>query len=265
MPANELELANVYPAQALPAAGVNPLFPKKETLMKRRNVFPRIHKALRKMLFETGIALQQTNFNQVDEVQDALEKVRMVSHAFHNHAHKEDHFIFPLIAGNDPALVERFEAEHVEDEQLSERLTLLADAIEGETDIEARVALGNDLLTAFHAFTAFNLNHMNREEQEFNSVLWQHVSDEEIAAAEARLVASIDPAEMAALAPWMISACSTADLREWLEEVQAVAPVFVYQGLCGQVAANLPAARWQKLSAALDESRWHPAAEAVLT
>lgn len=89
--------------------------------MLRFNSFNMIHKALRAMLYDTALTLQQTDFTDAMEAETALSKVEDVIHQFEQHAHHEDTFMLPAIEKFAPQVVEDFEKEHVEDLELGNR------------------------------------------------------------------------------------------------------------------------------------------------
>src|SRR4029079_3356154 len=90
--------------------------------MQRYNSFNIIHKGLRAALYQTALQLQQTDFTESDQIADAINKVREVVLLFEGHAHKEDHFVLPLINEYEPSVVATFNAEHQKDEQLGVEL-----------------------------------------------------------------------------------------------------------------------------------------------
>ena len=74
--------------------------------MTRFNIFNQIHKALRAMLYDTSLNLQQTYFADADEAGAAVEKVNQVIDIFEEHAASEDHFVFPAIDKYEPSLAD---------------------------------------------------------------------------------------------------------------------------------------------------------------
>ena len=56
----------------------------------RYNTFYQVHKALRAMLYETAIQLQQTDFNNEDQAVSLLNNIASVIDLFDKHAYNED-------------------------------------------------------------------------------------------------------------------------------------------------------------------------------
>ena len=80
----------------------------------RFNIFNQVHKALRALLYDTALTLQQTHFSNADEAEAAIAKVKAVLDVFDQHAEHEDNFVLPAIQQYEPSMVDAFEQEHVE-------------------------------------------------------------------------------------------------------------------------------------------------------
>src|SRR5687768_4428882 len=176
----------------------------KLNVMSRFNIFNQIHKALRAMLYDTSLALQQTYFADAEEAETALEKVRIVVDVFDNHAAHEDHFVLPAIQQYEPSLVDVFEVEHKKDYALSERLRGLLTVYDHAIKTEVKIETGQAINKAFIEFMIFNLEHMAKEETVLNKILWRYYSDAEIMAINQRIIASISPEEIAVISAWMM-------------------------------------------------------------
>ena len=211
--------------------------------MPRYNGFSLIHKALRAMLYDTALCIQQTYFANTDEAEIALEKTETVLHTFEQHAHYEDAFVNPALEIYEPALAERFENEHVEDLLLSNRLKNLVNVYRSLNFSAERVEAGSAISKTWVEFMVFNLQHMAKEESILNQALWKHYSDEEIIALNERLVKSIPPHEMHTNALWMIRSGNDNDLITWIKGIKKSAPQFVFQSLITIVKNELPAYR----------------------
>ena len=219
----------------------------------RYNIFNQIHKALRALLCDTLVTIQQTNFENPAEVAVALEKISQVLAIFENHAWHEDHGILPVIEQYDPALVASFETEHVKDHELGENLSALVRSVETETEVIARIQKGQQLLYAFVAFVSFNFDHMNREESQLNQQLWRYLSDEEILRINHSIVSSIPPEESQFASFWMIKAMNNGEITRWLKEVQKNAPAPVFQMLYTIAEKELPDLRFRTIAEELTE------------
>ena len=208
--------------------------------MQRYNSFNMIHKALRAMMYDTALTLQQTDFADVEEAEAALSKVETVINEFEHHAHHEDTFVLPAIEAFEPQLVEAFEKEHVTDLEIGNRLITLLNIYRSlETD-EERINCGSCISKSFRDFMVFNIEHMAKEEIEINGVLWANYTDEQLLELNARLTASIPPEQKKAAAKWMLRSVNKAEAIAWLQAVKQTSPSFVFDALITMAETELP-------------------------
>jgi quinol monooxygenase YgiN len=221
--------------------------------MSRFNIFNAIHKALRAMLYDTSLTLQQTYFGDAEEAETALEKVRIAVDVFDEHAAHEDHFVLPAIQQYEPSLVDAFEQEHEKDHALSERLRGLLAVYRHAIKTEVKIETGQAINQAFIDFMIFNLEHMAKEETMLNKVLWRYYSDAEILAINQRIVASIPPQEIAIASAWMMRGMSNMEISGWLKGVEENAPEPVFTQLFSIAEKELPNDRFRKVLENLTE------------
>jgi hypothetical protein len=211
--------------------------------LPRFNVFNLIHKALRTLLFDTVMQLQQADLAIEQQSDAALRQTELLLELFDSHAWHEDNFILAAAAVHAPALIADFESEHETDLALSDQLRNKIAAYHNSAD---KYAAGNELYFALNDFVAFNLKHMNKEEQLLNQVLWQHYTDAEILDMERNIQRSVPPEKMNSYFEWMIKGINDTELLQWLHGVKAEAPEFVFAGLLQACAQHLPQERWYK-------------------
>lgn len=209
--------------------------------MQRHNSFNLIHKALRAMLYNTSLTLQQTFFADENEAEAALLKVEAVIGQFEQHAHHEDTFILPAIEAFEPALVDELGKEHVKDIELGNKLKTLLNIFRAVESDEEKVNCSSCINKAFRDFMIFNLEHMAKEESEINRALWKQYTDGELLALNAKLVASIPAEEKMIASRWMLRAINKAEAIEWLKAVKQTAPAIVFQALFDMAETELPA------------------------
>ncbi|TSJ42622.1 hypothetical protein FO440_00065 [Mucilaginibacter corticis] len=210
----------------------------------RFNVFNQIHKALRALMFNTVMQIQQTDMNDTNASAPVLIQTALLLEIFDAHAYYEDNFILAAAEKHDPALVAEFESEHVTDLQLTEKLREQLSAYEIADD---KRAAGNGIYYALNDFVAFNLHHMNKEESLLNQMLWANYTDEEIVAMEHAITAHIPAEKMPVYFEWMIKGINDPELAAWLKAVQFGAPDFVFNGLFEACGVFLSAPRFDVL------------------
>lgn len=221
--------------------------------MSRYNIFNQIHKALRAMLYDTSLSLQQTCFADANEAEAALEKVRVVVDVFDAHAEHEDRFILPAIQQYEPSLVDAFEQEHEKDHALSESLRGLLIVYRHAIKAGVKIETGQAINRAFTGFMIFNLEHMAKEETVLNKILWRYYTDAHLGALNQQIVAAIPPAEMEMTSAWMMHGMSNTEICDWLKAVEKNAPQPVFNQLFSIAERELPADRFRRVQESLSE------------
>lgn len=218
---------------------------------KRFNIFNHVHKALRSMLFDTADRLQQTDFDHREEATEMLYDLEKILYYFDKHAEHEDTFILPAVARYNKPLVETFEEEHVADHALAESLRQAMAVWELTDDASEMIDLGRRVTLTFNDFIAFNLTHMNKEEEELNPVLWAWYTDQELLQIRQMLVATIPPADLYDQSRWMVAAASHQELVEWFSSLKRKDQQTLYDIHLRIAEEVLPAKRWHALRHAL--------------
>ncbi|GAB3949911.1 hypothetical protein GCM10028805_27040 [Spirosoma harenae] len=218
---------------------------------QRYNVFNQIHKGLRGMLYDSAIRLQQTDFSQ-PEASTVVDQLKQVLLFFDDHAEHEDRFILPHIRKHNAQLIDELEKDHEIDHRLTQTLF---DYIQEWTDTLSapqREAIGQRISFAFSEFIAFNLYHMNKEENVLIYLLWKHYTDDEIRAMEHEIITSIPPQTLMAESRWMMRSINNKEVIGWLSGVKQGAPAEVFGHFLKMAEEELPAERLTKVQAALE-------------
>jgi hemerythrin-like domain-containing protein len=222
--------------------------------MQRYNSFNIIHKGLRAALYQTALQLQQTDFTESDQIEDAINKVREVVLLFEGHAHKEDHFVLPLINEYEPSVVATFNAEHQKDEQLGVELEGAVKKLSQSSTSQEMIVAGGELTTSFVRFMVFNLEHMAKEEDIINQILWRYYSDDEIKAVVAQISQSTPPWMHDFYAKWMLRGISNGEVISWMKMIEKAQPPVVFQTLVQKAEQELPRKRFQKIRQSLKQT-----------
>jgi hemerythrin-like domain-containing protein len=217
----------------------------------RVNIFNQIHKGLRALLYETSILLQQTDFSNEEELQTAVKRVTLVADMFDDHAHHEDNFILPAINEYEPSMVDAFEQEHELDTKLTRALKDSLYALQMASPL-VRPNMANELSKTFVQFMVFNLEHMAKEENILNKILWRYYSDEEILDIQRKIVANLSPWSASVSSRWMIRGLNNPEIVRWLRSVEESAPETVFQNLFATAEKELPEHRFRRVQEALE-------------
>jgi hypothetical protein len=199
-----------------------------------------IHKALRAMMYDTALTLQQTDFADVKEAEAAVAKVENIVHEFEHHAYHEDTFMLPAIEAYEPELVEQFEKEHVADIEIGNRLQTLLHIYRSLETSEERINCGSCINKSFRDFMVFNIEHMSKEEIEINRVLWANYTDQELIELNGRLTASIPADQKMKTAKWMLRSINKTEAIKWMQAVKETSPSFVFDSLIEMASVELP-------------------------
>jgi hypothetical protein len=160
--------------------------------------------------------------------------------------------VFPLVMKHDAALAAEFEKDHEVDHKLTEELRDSISTFEQAASSEDKIRLGQKIFYAFNEFIAFNLYHMNKEENVLLYALWSNYSDAELMDMSHRIVASIAPDVMKIEAEWMLRSMSNDEIVVWMKGVQMGATEEMYLQLVGAAQHILPQERWLAVHAALE-------------
>jgi len=221
--------------------------------MQRYNIFYQVHKGLREMLYQTASRLQQTDFTTAGETETITEQMSTVLDLFDKHAATEDHFILPAIETYEPSVSSLFAEEHVQDHALSDKLRSVLKGLQVAENDKDKNTWGTVLRPVFIDFVVFNLNHMAKEEDLLNKLLWRYYSDEELQAITGKILAYQPPQTLQLFSSWMLRGLSNNEIKDWLKEVKHTAPDFIFNGLIGEAERVLPESRWNLIRETITE------------
>ena len=214
----------------------------------RYDIFNIIHKGLRASLYHTALQLQQTDFTSTVESEDAINRVKEIVMLFDGHAHKEDQYILPALAYYEPSVVVAFEDEHAEDIRLGKELNNSIETLENSQSLLEKIIAGKELTKAFVGFMVFNLEHMAKEEDILNKLLWRYYSDDEIKEIGSRISSSVEPWIQDFYATWILRGLNQNETISWIKAIKKVMPAIVYQTLLQKAEKELPPQKFRVLS-----------------
>lgn len=221
--------------------------------MKRYNIFSQVHKGLRALLYETIIKLQQTDFADTEEADEAVQQIQIMLSLFDEHAHTEDRFILSALEAYEPSVTDLFAQEHVIDLDLGKKLNGLLQAFSLSISPDAKHELGAAISQSVFEFALFNLNHMNKEENVLNKLLWRYFDDTHLHSITANILQHVPADKMPLYNKWMMRGLSNTEIIGWLKQVKNNAPDFVFESFLVLAMAELADSRWQKIQEQLTE------------
>ncbi|HEV7331389.1 MAG TPA: hypothetical protein VGN63_10150 [Flavisolibacter sp.] len=215
--------------------------------MNRYNLFHRIHKGLRALLYDTSILLQRTDFTIQEEARVAISRLQFVISLFEKYQDSEDQYVLPAITAYEPGIAVGFEQEHEETYLVVKKLeALLKDFASTSLPLE-QVSIGNEMVALFEEFTLSAILQIGREEQLVNKMLWRYYSDSELQKIALKIIRETETSTVSPYSKWMIRGLNNNEIVHWLKEVRHSADEDEYQTLLKTAAAELHPQRWNLL------------------
>jgi len=216
----------------------------------RVDMYGGIHKALRAMMADTLLAMGRMDCDDALELAQVTERVLTLLESCEAHLRHENEFVHTAIEARAPGASERIAHEHEEHEKQIASLAA-AVAVLRRSEPGQRAARSLNLYRDLSLFIAENFQHMHVEETAHNAVLWARYTDAELLEIHQRLVASIPPAEMMAIARWMVPFMNPAERAGVLAGVRETAPAPAFQAILDTVRPHLTESEWAKLARSL--------------
>ena len=212
--------------------------------MNRYNLFHKIHKGLRALLYDTSMLLQRTDFTMEEEAGEAISRVQFAVSLFDQYKQSEDLYMLPVMMDYEPGLADAFEQEHEGAYLLGKKLEKLAATFAATTLPLEKITHSTELLSLFEEFTLFNILHMAREEQVVNKVLWRYYTDAELQKIAWKIINAAESPFVMPYNKWMFQGLNNNEIVRWLKEVKQTAREMEFQSLLKSAEAELHPHRW---------------------
>lgn len=214
---------------------------------QRFDIYQPIHKALRNFMGDTLSRLGRVDVTDAEDLAGALSQVESLLDFCAKHVQHENDFIHTAIRARQPAGASRTSEDHVEHLHSIDALHKETRAVYAASDAQRHV-LALRLYRHLALFVAENLQHMHIEETANTAALWEHYTDEELMDLEARLVATISPADTMLTMRWMVPGITPQQRAALLGGMKAGAPAEVFEAVLNAVRPHLSAHDWSKLT-----------------
>lgn len=215
--------------------------------MNRYNLFHKIHKGLRALLYDTGMLLQRTDFTMESEAQEAIARVQFVVSLFEQFQQAEDAVVLPAMIGYEMSVTESFEQEHEEGYLLGRKLErLVSDFTIVSLPLE-KVAVSTELVATFEEYTLIHILHMAREEQVVNRILWRYYTDTELQKIAWKIINDADAPLSTPYNKWILQGLNNNEIVRWLKEAKHTAKEPEFESLLKTAEAELHPHRWSLL------------------
>jgi len=214
--------------------------------VSREEIYSKIHKALRKSLFELGFNAGRTDFSNPEEVKVLHEELKTMIWKLHSHAEVEEKFLLPVLEAKLPGCtVEDFDAHKAIDRELDrlERTIALFAEGKGMEQEDATYQWYLDLCQ----FISVYLGHMTVEEEHTARLVQKLLTSKEYEAVNSSIIGSFPPEELAKTLQLMIPSMYHSERVKFLGGIQENAPKPAFEGLLKVIQPVLDSNDYQKL------------------
>ena len=212
--------------------------------MARADLFTLPHKAVRSIIYELGKILQTTNFDDRNETESTLPRLKHDLDMLHQHAVHENLFVFPSVQANEPKMIEMLTREHEEIERKMGAVLKTTDELNRVESREQRIEKGNALYQEANDLFAFYLAHNNNEEATVLPATQKYHTDEALRAIRATIMKSMSPEQSTDWLSWIFSSGNNSEATNLLVGLKEGAPPPMFENMA-RIAQN-----------ALGEDRW---------
>lgn len=218
----------------------------------RSDIFGRVHKGLRKALFDLAIIAGRTDYTNDGDMARLKAQAAETIYFLRRHGHVEDTFQLPLVVGKSSDLPKRISHDH---EIVEERIAALEaslarlDAIASAAE---RAEAGEAFYFQVNSFIASYLLHMELEETEVAPLFFQHCSDQELREMLASIVANNSPSDSMLMLRYTIPSIDRAERASFLGMIKQTAPPQAFENVMKLVETLLSEEDWQSLCQALE-------------
>jgi hypothetical protein len=99
----------------------------------------------------------------------------------------------------------------------------------------------------------FNLEHMAKEEDVLNKILWRYYTDAELMAITGQIISEVPTDYVGKYNRWMMRGLNNAEITRWLKSVERNAPEYVFRSLFTTAERELPERRFRLVLEGLTE------------
>lgn len=216
----------------------------------RSDIYARVHKGLRKALFDLAYESGRADLSVATEWDALKSRAAEVFHFLDRHGAVEDNFQLPLLEAKIPGVSRQDSEEH---EEVHRRIHELEEQIAAIDHMapEDRTAEQDNLYLAINRFVGDYLTHMNREEVKMAPLFMEHCAEEELGGMLKSIIASNAPNDVMMMLRYTIPSIDPVERAGFLGGIRAAAPPPAFQAMMGVVRGVLAENEWERLQADL--------------
>ncbi len=218
--------------------------------IEQTDIYARIHKGLRKALFEFSETAGKTDFENPAEIQSLARMGHQVFDFLELHAKIEEEFQLPLLDARDPALARQDHNEHL----LLERIINCLKAEMSQLSLPGDPPdKGYRFYLQLNEFIGQYLLHMHHEELVTAGYFMEHCTSEEMLEVIGRINAYTSPREKILAMQYFMPAMSLPERVHFLKGVRRSSQQ-AYEHILHQTASLLDQEAFRQLKSAMEST-----------
>lgn len=216
------------------------------------DIYARIHKGLRKALFELAYNAGRTDYANPEEWAGLKAQAEFAFYFLTRHGEIEDTFQLPVLEASLPGSTQADMDEHVVIHGQLHDIEMEIARIDGLTSDAERRQAGEQLYLQINAFIAAYLPHMHREESKMAPLFLEHCDQQDLQKMLGSIIANTPPADVMKMLSLTIPANDPVERALFLGEIKQNAPPPAFEAMMGVVRNTLSESEWTRLQADLN-------------
>jgi len=221
--------------------------------MKRFSVFTQLYNALRVLLHDSAILLQQSDFTDEDEAAMVLFRMKSVIDFCESHMEIENKFIYPFFADNHLALPDNHQENREACIALVHRLRQLINNCENCITGNEKNNFPEEFIRHFTRLLLINLQFSEQKETILNRELSIKYTPDELVSVRNNFISSVPLDKRDFFYKCLFSAMNNGEVICWLQEAKVNASGENFQSLLMAAEQTIPTQHWQKIQNAIIE------------
>ena len=216
------------------------------------NVYSRVHKGLRKALFDLAYMAGRTDYTNAAERASLRAQSNETLQFLIHHGHIEDTVVLPLLEAKIPGVSKNDIDDHVRIHDEVYGLQLMLDAIQDCPTPEECQRAGEEYYLKVNIFIADYLTHMNHEEVVMAPLFNEHYTQEELQGIHRTAGANSSPKEMMVVLRYMVPSIDPLDRAMLIGDIKQGAPAPAFEATMMAIKGTLDENEWTALHASLN-------------
>lgn len=219
-------------------------------MTKRVDIYSKVHKGLRKALYELAYTAGRTDYQNDEEIISLAKLFNEVTHFLEQHGSNEDLYQLPLLELKKPGSTQHDEEAHKKIDLQIKRLKQNFNNLVSSTPKE-RTLKGEVFYHLFNEFISTYLIHMQEEELYTAKLFHELCTDEELNSVFEMIISKTSPQDMMMMLRYMIPAINRIERIEIMSGIKMNAPQPAFNAIMILAQSILTIEEWEYLYNAL--------------